>query len=145
MTVQGVEAPTSGSLLVVALLVVTSAIVAALVALAFRLYLRDRVPTGLAALVSLAVVALYLNVKSALGQVAAGYTDPLSVEAVLFNGGTLVVAALVVPIGVRLGGRPVGSSPSSFRPTSRPWRTTDRSRRRSRMRSLASTSSSRAV
>lgn len=90
---------------IVAGLVVLSAIVATVVAVAYRLYLRERVQTGLATLVSLAVVALYLNVKSALGQVAAGITDPLSMEAVLFNGGTLVAAALVVPVASRLGDR----------------------------------------
>jgi hypothetical protein len=86
-------------------LVALSAVVAGLVASAYRLYLRERIQTGLATLVSLAVVALYLNVKSALGQVAAGITDPLSMEAVLFNGGTLVAAALVVPVASRVGDR----------------------------------------
>lgn len=84
-------------------LVVVSGLVAVLTGLLYRIYMAERVQTGLAALVSLAVVALYLNVKSALGEVAAGYTDPLALEAVLFNGGTLVVAALVVPVGTRVG------------------------------------------
>lgn len=97
--------PSLRSLGVVVLLTVISAFVAVVVGLIYRLYLRERVQTGLATLVSLAVVALYLNVKSALGEVAAGITDPLSLEAVAFNGGTLALAALVVPIGARLGDR----------------------------------------
>lgn len=79
--------------------------VAAAVAAVHRFYLRNQVPTALAALVALAVVALYLNVRSALGDVVAGASDPLALEAVLFNGGTVLAAALVVPLGVRLGDR----------------------------------------
>jgi hypothetical protein len=97
--------PSIRSLVVVGVLTTISGLVAVAVGLVYRLYLRERVQTGLAILVSLAVVALYLNVKSALGEVAAGITDPLSLEAVAFNGGTLVLAALVVPIGARLGDR----------------------------------------
>lgn len=105
MSLLAAMVPSIRSLVVVGVLVIISGLVAVAVGLIYRLYLRERVQTGLAVLVSLAVVALYLNVKSALGQVAAGITDPLSLEAVAFNGGTLVLAALVVPIGARLGDR----------------------------------------
>lgn len=86
-------------------LALTAGIIAALSAMVYRWYLRERVATGLALLVALSVVALYLNVKSALGDVVAGETAALSVEAVLFNGAALVVAAATVPLGVRAGDR----------------------------------------
>lgn len=86
-------------------LVMAALLVAATVGLLNRLYFHRRAPLGLAMLFSLSVVALYLNVKSALGQVISGTSDPLAMEAVLYNGGTLLAAALVVPIGVRLGDR----------------------------------------
>lgn len=105
MSLLAAMVPSLRSLVVVGVLTIISGLVAVGVGLVYRLYLRERVQTGLAILVSLAVVALYLNVKSALGQVAAGITDPLSLEAVAFNGGTLVLAALVVPLGARVGDR----------------------------------------
>lgn len=103
MTVVQAAFSSLSSLATAAGLVIVSGLVAILTGLLYRIYMGERVQSGLAALVSLAVVALYLNVKSALGDVAAGITDPLSLEAVLFNGGTLVAAALVVPVGIRVG------------------------------------------
>lgn len=83
---------------------------AAVTAAVYRWYLRERVSTGLSLLVALAVVALYLNVKSALGEVVAGETSALSLGAVVFNGTAFVVAAVAVPIGIRVGDRLYRSS-----------------------------------
>jgi hypothetical protein len=103
MTVAQAVFSSLSSIAIAAGLVIVSGLVAVLSGVVYRIYMGERVQSGLAILVSLAVVALYLNVKSALGEVAAGVTDPLALEAVIFNGGTLVAATLVVPVGVRVG------------------------------------------
>jgi hypothetical protein len=59
--------------------------VAAVVAVAYRWYVRERVPRGLALLFGLAAVAVYLNTTTALGQAIAGSGDAATVRAALFN------------------------------------------------------------
>ncbi|MFB6134756.1 MAG: potassium transporter TrkA [Halanaeroarchaeum sp.] len=68
-------------------------VVSAVAALAFRWYVRSRIPMGVAVLVGTAAVAIYLNTEGALSQVAAGETELLSLEAVIFN--TLAFALAV--------------------------------------------------
>lgn len=75
------------------------------VALLYRWYTRERVPAGVTLLLSLSTVALYLNVKTALGQVVAGETDLLAANAVVFNVAALAGAGVVAPVGARVGDR----------------------------------------
>lgn len=104
MTVVTVDEPVVRGLEVAGLAVVAFTVAAA-TAFVYRWYLRQRVSTGLAMLVGLAVVALYLNVKSLLGDVVAGETAALSLAAVTFHGAAFAAAAIVVPLGVRIGDR----------------------------------------
>ncbi|NIB99940.1 potassium transporter TrkA [Halobacterium sp. R2-5] len=78
--------------------------VAALAA-AFRWYFRQQLPSGVALLVDVSVVAFYLNTRVALGQAVAGSTDALAVEAVAFNLAVFGGAVLVAPAATRGGDR----------------------------------------
>ena len=87
----------------------TFAVVAALVtgsaALAYRWYFRAEIPEGVAALLGVAVVALYLNTTS-LGSVAAGDNPTLlAPESVFFNLVSLGVAMVIAPVGRYMGDR----------------------------------------
>lgn len=104
MTVVTITDPLLRALEVTGLAVVAFAFAVA-TAFVYRWYLRERVSTGLALLVGLAVVALYLNVKSVLGDVVAGETTALSLAAVTYNGAAFAAAALLIPLGVRIGDR----------------------------------------
>ncbi|WP_418286326.1 potassium transporter TrkA [Halorubrum sp. DTA46] len=92
-----------------AITLVTFAILSILVsgsaALAYRWYFRTEIPEGVAALLGVAVVALYLNTTS-LGAVAVG-EDPglLAPESVFFNVVSLGVAAAVASAGRYVGDR----------------------------------------
>jgi hypothetical protein len=79
--------------------------VAAGAALAHRWYTRERAPRGVGVLLALAAVALYLNVKTALGDVVAGELALLAPRAVAFNLAALGVGLLAAPVGVRVGDR----------------------------------------
>ena len=59
--------------------------VATAVAVAYRWYVRERVPRGLALLFGLAAVAVYLNTTTALGEAIAGSGDAATLRAALFN------------------------------------------------------------
>ncbi|UWG48795.1 TrkA, K+ transport system, NAD-binding component [Halanaeroarchaeum sp. HSR-CO] len=89
----------------VAGLIVLSFLTAALVAVAYRWYVRVRVPGGVALLAGVSAVALYLNTRGALGQVVAGQTGYLTWEAVVFNSLSFLLGALVTPLGRRGGDR----------------------------------------
>jgi len=74
-------------------------------ALAYRWYFRAEIPEGVAALLGVAVVALYLNTTS-LGSVAAGDNPTLlAPESVFFNLVSLGVAVVIAPIGRYMGDR----------------------------------------
>lgn len=75
--------------------------VAAVVAVAYRWYVRERVPRGLALLFGLAAVAVYLNTTTALGEAIAGSGDAATVRAALFN----IVAFGSGTVGALLGRR----------------------------------------
>ncbi|MCD2200081.1 TrkA C-terminal domain-containing protein [Halobacterium sp. KA-4] len=79
----------------------------AVLAAAFRWYFRQELPSGVALLVNVSVVAFYLNTRVALGQAIAGRTDVLSLEAVVFNLAVFGAAVLVAP-AARRGGDRVG-------------------------------------
>ena len=92
-----------------AVTLVTFAVLALLVsgagAVTYRWYFRAEIPEGVAGLLGVAIVALYLNTTS-LGEVAGG-TDAalLTPESVFFNVVALGVAAAVTPAGRYAGDR----------------------------------------
>lgn len=92
-----------------AITLVTFAILATVVAgvgsLVYRWYFRTEIPDGVAILLGVAVVALYLNTTS-LGALA-GAEDPelLTVDGVIFNVVSLGVAAVMSPLGRYAGDR----------------------------------------
>lgn len=74
-------------------------------ALTYRWYFRAEIPEGVAGLLGVAVVALYLNTTS-LGSVAAGDNPALlAPESVFFNLVSLGVAVMVAPVGRYAGDR----------------------------------------
>lgn len=78
---------------------------AVLVAVGYRWYTRQRVPSGLAILAGLAVVAVYLNTTTALGEVIGGRTDPLGTRTALFNITAFLLAGIAAAAGGRTGDR----------------------------------------
>jgi hypothetical protein len=84
-------------------LAVLSGTMAAIGALVFRWYAREAIPRGLALLVGLSGVALYLNTTTALGQAIGGSTETTEVGVALFN-----IVAFLSGTGGALAGRGVG-------------------------------------
>ncbi|MFB6307719.1 MAG: TrkA C-terminal domain-containing protein, partial [Haloarculaceae archaeon] len=82
-----------------------AALFAGLVALAYRWYVRERAPTGLAALAGLSAVAVYLNTTPVLGQVIGGSETVLEIEQALYNITAFVVAGGGSVLGARAGDR----------------------------------------
>lgn len=89
----------------VAGMTVLSLLTAMLVSIAYRWYVRERIPAGVALLAGVSSVALYLNTRGALGQVVAGQTGYLALESVIFNTISFFLAGLVTPVGRRAGDR----------------------------------------
>lgn len=84
---------------------VISVIVAGAGAVAYRWYFRTEIPEGVAILLGVSVVALYLNTTS-LGVIVSGASpELLTVEAVLFNIVALGLAAAMAPAGRYVGDR----------------------------------------
>lgn len=86
-------------------LVVLAGVLAGAMAVLHRWYARSQVPTGLAVLVGLGGVALFLNTAGALGAVIGGDRGLLTTRAVAFNAATLLVGATVAAAGGRAGDR----------------------------------------
>lgn len=87
-------------------LALSAGLLAAAVAVGYRWYARERLPDGVAVLVGLGVVAVYLNALTALGQVmnpADGGTSVLTVGAAVWN-----VLAMAAGSAVGVGGGRVG-------------------------------------
>jgi len=86
-------------------LTVVAFVVAALVAVLYRWYFKERIPRGLSTLFGVATVALYLNTVGLLGQVIGTPTggDPFDTSGVVFNLLTLFIAGLVTLPGRRAG------------------------------------------
>lgn len=82
-----------------------AAAVAAVVAVIFRWYTRERMSTGVGMLLGLAAVALYLNLETALGEVIAGEMALFAPVTVAFNLAALAVGLAATPVGVRVGNR----------------------------------------
>ena len=86
-------------------LVLVAALVVVALAASFRWYFRQRVPFGVALLVDVSVVTLYLNTRVALGEAVAGRMDALSVTEVASNLAVFAVAVVLVPAALRAGDR----------------------------------------
>jgi uncharacterized protein with PhoU and TrkA domain len=84
-------------------LVLLSGVLATLTAALYRWYARIRIPDGVAVLVGVSGVGVYLNSTKALASVIGGSTDILSMDDVLFN-----VAVLLLAVGAALVGRRFG-------------------------------------
>jgi hypothetical protein len=82
-----------------------AAAAAAVPALLYRALTRERLGGGIPLLVALAAAAAYLNVRTALGEVALGSTQVLSPGVVAFNSVALLAAALASPVGAAVGDR----------------------------------------
>ena len=82
-----------------------TALVAAAVALVYRWLVSQQVPPGVPLLLGLSTVVLYLNARSALGDVVGGELDLLALNVVAFNVTALVVAAAASPVGRAVGDR----------------------------------------
>jgi len=78
---------------------------AAAPALVYRLFTREAVDRGVSLLVGLSLAALYLNVRTSIGEVVLGETAVLAGGAVLFNTAALAAAALATPAGHAAGDR----------------------------------------
>lgn len=85
--------------------VAVAAVAGGLVGVLYRWYAGERVADGLAVLVGLGVVALYLNTAGALGEVIGGDIELLAVETAIFNTVTFVFAGGAAVTGSRLGDR----------------------------------------
>lgn len=94
--------PASARLVGLALI---AAAAAALVAAIYRWYVKARVPTGLAILGGLAIVAIYLNTSRALGQVLGGASGLLEIDTALFNIAIFLGAAIAAYLGNLAGDR----------------------------------------
>jgi len=90
-------------------LAILAAALAAVVALAYRWYATERIPSQLALLVGLSGVALYLNTTTVLGQVIGGQAGFLSTRAVLFNVVAFVASAVMTSVGRQVGDRVGGN------------------------------------
>lgn len=81
-------------------------VASAVAAVGYRWYFRAKIPTGLAALLGVGVVAVYLNTTDLLGTVigtAPPTADPFATTTVVTNVLTLFVAFALTPVGVRVG------------------------------------------
>ena len=78
---------------------------AAAPAFVHRLFTRDALDRGVSLLIGLSVAALYLNVRTSIGEVVLGETAVLAGGAVLFNTVALGAAALATPAGHAAGDR----------------------------------------
>ena len=85
-----------------------AAVLGGAVGLVHRWYAQQRVPDGLAVLVGLSGVALYLNTAGALGDVVDGHLDLLGTDAAIFNVVTFLVAGVAAAAGGRIGDRFAG-------------------------------------
>lgn len=96
-----------GSLLDAGVAVAGVAIVAflaaAVLAAIYRWYARGPVPRGIPTLVSLSLVAGYLNARTALGAVVQGQTDVLAPTVAAFNLVALAASGLAATVGRRSG------------------------------------------
>lgn len=84
-------------------LTLLAGVVAAVVAVGYRMYALDSVPPGLSTLAALASIAVYLNTTAALGQVIGGRTGLLDLDAALVNVSIFALGAGAAIVGRRVG------------------------------------------
>ncbi|MFB6198574.1 MAG: potassium transporter TrkA, partial [Halobacteriaceae archaeon] len=84
---------------------IIAGLVAMIISISFQWYTRNRVPEGLAMLCGLAAIALYLNVKTALGEVVAGETDLFALNVVVYNIAAFAIGGAATKPGILLGER----------------------------------------
>lgn len=84
-------------------LAILAATLAAIAAIVYRWYVHEIVPAGLALLVGLSGVAVYLNTMTVLGDVIGGDVAPTELEVALFN-----IAAFLFGVGGAFAGRHAG-------------------------------------
>ncbi|AWB28026.1 TrkA C-terminal domain-containing protein [Halococcoides cellulosivorans] len=99
--------PLAWSVLELVGLAVTAGLVAAALAAAYRAHLGAEIPSSLAILGGLGVLAVYLNTTAALGQVMSD--DAVALGTVLFNAGAVLAGVFSGSIG-RRGGDRVGQA-----------------------------------
>lgn len=86
-------------------LVLLSGVLATVIAAIYRWYARLQIPNGVAVLVGMSGVALYLNSTKALASVIGGRTEVLTLDDAMFNTATLLFAIVAAAIGRRFGDR----------------------------------------
>ncbi len=86
-------------------LAVLAVALGAAIGVGHRWYANERIPDGLAVLIGLSGVALYLNTAGALGDVIGGQGEMLALDAVVFNVVTFFAAGFAASAGGRLGDR----------------------------------------
>ncbi|MBX0323789.1 potassium transporter TrkA [Halomicroarcula sp. F13] len=84
---------------------IAAAAAAGSVAMAYRWYVRERVPTGLGVLFGLSAVALYLGTTGALGDVILGQEQVLQSSSVLPNLAAFAVGGAAALTGTKVGDR----------------------------------------
>lgn len=111
------QPPLPDDLVVVVARVVGLAILAGslagLLGIVHRFYARSRIPEGLAILVGLSGVALYLNTTSGLAEVLADDVDLLAPGSTLFHVATFGLAGVAAAVGGRVGDQ-VGDAVVTF-------------------------------
>lgn len=109
MTLVPAQLALSGDPLTLALrvagLVVGAGVLTVAAGAIYRWYARSKIPEGLAVLLGVSLVALYLNSRGALSAVIGGNTELLSVEMAMLNVVTFGVAVLAAIAGSQLGDR----------------------------------------
>ena len=86
-------------------LVLLSGVLATALAALYRWYAQAQIPDGVAVLVGVSGVAVYLNSTKALASVIGGSTEILTVDDAIFNVATLLLAIGAAVVGRRFGDR----------------------------------------
>ncbi len=109
LDVIGTVAVTFGQPRTAAITLVTFVVLATVItgvgSLVYRWYFRTEIPDGVAILIGVSIVALYLNTTSLGALAGADDAELLTVDGVVFNVVALGLAALASPLGRRVGDR----------------------------------------
>ncbi len=83
--------------------------VSAIVSFVYRWYVRETIPEGIAVLLGVSAVAVWLNTRSALGDAILGGTELLAPATAIYTITAFVVGAIAADAGRRAGGSLAGS------------------------------------
>jgi hypothetical protein len=86
-------------------LTLLSGVLAVVFASIYRWYARAKIPDGVAVLVGVSGVAVYLNSTTALASFIGGSTEILTIDDAIFNTATLILAVGAAVVGRRFGDR----------------------------------------